>query len=142
MNNKCTQQRRAVLYLRSARDDEPASNIQRQRTACHAFARAHGLVVSREYVDVGSGVNDQRPGLTRLLDDLEQSDASVVIVWDMARLGRDPVVVANLLRTLSDLGVKVMEVSSGQAVSTKEIFMLGLRALIERWADEAEGVRQ
>ena len=84
---------RAALYLRLSRDDAGAGesvSIGGQRALLHAYAADHGWTVAGEYVDDGfSGTSFRRPGLQRLLEDVEAGRVDLVLTKDLSRLGRD-----------------------------------------------------
>ena len=84
---------RAALYLRLSRDDAGAGesvSIGGQRALLHAYAADHGWTVAGEYVDDGfSGTSFRRPGLERLLADVEAGRVDLVLTKDLSRLGRD-----------------------------------------------------
>ena len=55
-----------------------------------SYAKKHGLLNPRVYVDDGStGTNFNRPDFQRLLEDIELGYVTTVIVKDMSRLGRE-----------------------------------------------------
>lgn len=84
---------RAALYLRLSRDDAGAGesvSIGGQRALLRAYAADHGWTVVGEYVDDGfSGTSFRRPGLQRLLEDVEAGRVDLVLTKDLSRLGRD-----------------------------------------------------
>lgn len=84
---------RAALYLRLSRDDAgegESVSIGGQRALLQAYAGRRGWTVAGEYVDDGfSGTSFQRPGLRRLLADVEAGRVDVVLTKDLSRLGRD-----------------------------------------------------
>lgn len=84
---------RAALYLRLSRDDAGAGesvSIGGQRALLRAYAADHGWTVVGEYVDDGfSGTSFRRPGLQRLLEDVETGQVDLVLTKDLSRLGRD-----------------------------------------------------
>lgn len=84
---------RAALYLRLSRDDARAGesvSIGGQRALLRAYAADHGWTVVGEYVDDGfSGTSFRRPGLQRLLEDVEAGRVDLVLTKDLSRLGRD-----------------------------------------------------
>ena len=84
---------RAALYLRLSRDDAGAGesvSIGGQRALLRSYAADHGWTVAGEYVDDGfSGTSFRRPGLERLLADVEAGRVDLVLTKDLSRLGRD-----------------------------------------------------
>ena len=82
-----------ALYCRLSRDDgtdKESNSISNQKQMLLSYAKKHGLLNPRVYVDDGyTGTNFNRPDFQRLLDDIELGYVTTVIVKDMSRLGRD-----------------------------------------------------
>lgn len=82
-----------ALYLRLSRDDElqgESGSIQTQRMMLRQYAAEHGLPVVDEYIDDGwSGINFDRPGFQRMIDDIEDGKINCVVTKDLSRLGRN-----------------------------------------------------
>src|SRR5437763_16016858 len=84
---KSTENAKALIYLRVARDESPQEAAARQRRACERRAAELGLEVAGIYADQGSGNSLSRPGLAALLDDLDRrDDATYVITFDHGRI--------------------------------------------------------
>lgn len=83
----------AALYCRLSRDDgtEGESNsIANQKKLLAKYAQEHGFEHTKIYVDDGyTGTNFNRPGFEEMLDDIEMSYVSTVIVKDCSRFGRE-----------------------------------------------------
>lgn len=83
----------AGLYLRLSKDDErqgESVSIETQRSILTDYCLSHGYTIYKEYVDDGySGLNFQRPGFQKLLQDVENGAINMVITKDLSRLGRD-----------------------------------------------------
>ena len=89
---------RAVIYIRLSEADEGKSyeseseSITNQRNLLMNFVKEKGFIFVGEYVDDGySGTNFERPGFTKMIEDIENKMANLVIVKDLSRLGRDHV---------------------------------------------------
>lgn len=84
---------KAGLYLRLSKDDErqgESVSIETQRAILTDYCIAHGFTIHKEYVDDGySGLNFNRPGFQKLLEDVEAAEINMVITKDLSRLGRD-----------------------------------------------------
>lgn len=83
----------AGLYLRLSKDDEregESSSIGTQRAMLLEHCQINGYTVYDIYVDDGySGLNFNRPGFQRMLEDIENGKINMVITKDLSRLGRD-----------------------------------------------------
>lgn len=79
-------QRVTALYCRLSRDDELAgesNSIQNQRKMLEVYANSHGFPNHDFYVDDGiSGTTFDRPGLNRMIEDVELGRIGTVIVKD------------------------------------------------------------
>ena len=89
---------RAVIYIRLSEADEGKSyeseseSITNQRNLLMNFVKGKGFIFVGEYVDDGySGTNFERPGFTKMIEDIKNKMANLVIVKDLSRLGRDHV---------------------------------------------------
>lgn len=84
---------RAALYLRLSREDgdrDVSESIENQRSFLCTYADEHAITVFDVYIDDGySGVNFERPGFKRLINDIESGRVNTVITKDLSRLGRD-----------------------------------------------------
>ncbi|MHA1755686.1 MAG: IS607 family transposase [Promethearchaeota archaeon] len=80
---------RCALYGRvSSSKQRKGGDLERQIGKLRDFSRERGYSVVREYRDVGSGINDTRRGLIRLLKDAANNKFDVVVVNYNDRLAR------------------------------------------------------
>jgi DNA invertase Pin-like site-specific DNA recombinase len=83
----------AVTYLRvSGESQVEGDGLIRQRAACEAYARKHGIEIVDEFRDEGvSGCREPqyRPGLQALIGRLAMNGVRMVLVEHPDRLGRD-----------------------------------------------------
>ncbi len=84
---------RAALYCRLSFDDAylgESGSIQTQRALLTQYCKENRIPVYDVYVDDGfSGTNFERPDFKRMLTDLENHKANLVIVKDLSRFGRE-----------------------------------------------------
>lgn len=82
-----------ALYARLSRDDDSdgdSNSIAHQKQILEKYAKDHGFVNCKQFVDDGfSGTNFNRPGFQALVAEIEADHISTVIVKDMSRLGRN-----------------------------------------------------
>lgn len=85
--------RAVALYERLSRDDEnqgESNSIVNQKMYLETFAEKQGFAPIRHFTDDGySGVNFNRPGFQKMLEEIKNGNISTVIVKDMSRLGRN-----------------------------------------------------
>lgn len=62
--------------------------LKRQLSALKSYSRKRGHVIHKSYSDVGSGLNDKRRGLLKLLSDASLGKFEVVVVNYNDRLAR------------------------------------------------------
>lgn len=108
----------AGLYLRLSREDEntqESMSIANQKDFLIRYAMENGWNIKDIYIDDGySGTNFERPGFTRLIDDITQSKINMVITKDLSRLGRDYIGVGHYLeRFFPENKVRYIAVNDG-----------------------------
>src|SRR5688500_9107666 len=87
--------RTAVAYYRtsSAANVGPdKDSLTRQREAVTTYAKAHGLMIVREFYDAavcGADPIDQRPGFLAMLQYLHSNGARVILLETASRFARD-----------------------------------------------------
>ena len=115
---------RCAVYTRKSSDEgleQEFNSLDAQREACLAYIasqRGEGWTVStRRYDDGGwSGGTMERPGLQRLLADIEAGDVSVVVVYKVDRLTRSLADFARIVDTFDRREVSFVSVT--QAFNT------------------------
>lgn len=90
---KETKLNKTAIYCRLSQDDGmvgDSSSIQTQKMMLEQFVKDNNFVLYDIYVDDGyTGLNYNRPGFQRLLEDIENSKIDIVVTKDLSRLGRD-----------------------------------------------------
>ncbi|QDK47314.1 recombinase family protein [Bdellovibrio sp. ZAP7] len=89
--------KRAIIYARVSVLD---LNPQNQITPLLKHAEHLGFEVVDELVDYASGTKADRPELNKALDKLKKSEADVLLVYSIDRLGRS---VSHLIKVVDDL---------------------------------------
>ena len=83
MNN-----RKIAIYIRVASVD--ADSLTKQERIMIGYAAEHGCMDAAVYRDIGvSGLTLDRPGMSKLLEDIENGLISAVIVKDLSRVARN-----------------------------------------------------
>ena len=114
-----------ALYCRLSRDDEQQGesySIKNQKQILEKYAKDNGFKNTRFFVDDGwSGVSFARPAFTEIMEMAEQGKIENLIVKDHSRLGRNRLIVGQLLEEEFDrLGIRyiaIMDKSTPQRVS-------------------------
>lgn len=90
-----------ALYCRLSRDDElqgESNSITNQKSIIRKYAKEHGFQNTKFFVDDGySGVSFTRPAFMELVELAEQGQIETIVVKDHSRLGRNRLIVGQLL---------------------------------------------
>jgi putative DNA-invertase from lambdoid prophage Rac len=101
---------RAALYHRvSTLDQNPAL----ARDELRAAALARGCTDPELIEETGSGANNDRPGLQRVLDLARRGKIDTVICWKLDRFGRSALDLLANVRTLEDAGCRFVALTQG-----------------------------
>ena len=104
-----------ALYCRLSRDDEQqgeSNSIKNQKQILEKYAKDNGFKNTRFFVDDGwSGVSFARPAFTEIMEMAEQGKIENLIVKDHSRLGRNRLIVGQLLEEEFDrLGIRYIAI--------------------------------
>ena len=101
MNTTQPSDKITALYCRLSRDDETegeSNSITNQKAILERYAKENGFRNTRFFVDDGwSGTSFARPAFTEFMELAEQGRVGTLIVKDHARLGRNRLIVGQLL---------------------------------------------
>lgn len=101
---------RLALYHRaSTLDQDPAL----ARAELESWAARQGGAVASLVEERGSGANNNRPGLQRVLDAARRGKIDAVVVWKLDRFGRSALDVLANIQALADAGVRFVCMSQG-----------------------------
>lgn len=127
---------RAALYHRVSTNDQ---NPDAARIALRDAAQRFGLRVVLEIEETGSGANNDRPGLVRVLEAARRGQLDAILVWKLDRFGRSALDLLANLRQLENSGVRFVAVTQGldihpggDALSRLMLTMLAAIAEFER----------
>lgn len=108
---------RAVIYCRISQDRGGAGlGVERQLEDCQALAERMNWDVVETYIDndVSAFSGKKRPAYQRMLDDLDEGKATVVIVWHTDRLHRSPLELEGYINLCERRGVSTHTVQAGE----------------------------
>ena len=119
MTDQVKIKRRCAIYTRKSSEEgleQEFNSLHAQREACEAFIasqRSEGWVLVRDQYDDGgiSGGTLERPGLQRLLEDIEDGLVDVVVVYKIDRLSRSLADFAKLVEVFDRNGVTFVSVT-------------------------------
>ena len=90
---KQIERKNIAIYCRLSQDDGiegDSSSIHTQKMMLEQFVKDNNFVLYDIYVDDGySGLNFNRPGFQRRLQDIDNGKIDIIITKDLSRLGRD-----------------------------------------------------
>jgi DNA invertase Pin-like site-specific DNA recombinase len=117
---------RCAVYTRKSSEEgleQEFNSLHAQREACEAFIasqRSEGWVLVRDQYDDGgiSGGTLDRPGLKRLLADIEDGLVDVVVVYKIDRLSRSLADFARLVEVFDRNGVTFVSVTQSFNTTT------------------------
>ena len=101
---KETKEEKVVIYARVS-SSENKSNLETQKERLINYCNAKGYKVHKVITEVGSGVNDERPKLTKLL---QENDYSKIVVEHKDRLTRFGFNYFNVFTKLMDKEIEVV----------------------------------
>ena len=127
-----------ALYCRLSRDDEiqgESFSISNQKRILESYAREHGLMNYRFFVDDGwSGANFQRPGFMEMMEGVENGEIKTVVTKDLSRLGRNYLQVGMYTEMVFPRkGVRYIAVNDGVDSAQGDNDLTPLRNLFNEW---------
>jgi DNA invertase Pin-like site-specific DNA recombinase len=104
-----------AYYRTSTATNAESDTWERQKATCQAWAKRTGFTISGETREVFTGTEDKRPGLAKLLAEIQPGETIVVAGSD--RLSRDLMVQITLLAKFSQMGVHCVDAGSGRSLT-------------------------
>jgi DNA invertase Pin-like site-specific DNA recombinase len=137
MSDVLKRRMRCAVYTRKSSEeglDQEYNSIDAQRDAGHAYIasqRAEGWIpVADDYDDAAfSGGNMERPGLKRLMSDVEAGKIDVVVIYKIDRLTRSLVDFSKMVEVFERQGVSFVSVTQ-QFNTTTSMGRLMLNVLL------------
>jgi site-specific DNA recombinase len=131
----------AVLYLRVSTKDQASRgndlegfSIPAQRDAVTRKAQAIGAQVIAEFIDAGESARSaDRPELQRMLEFLESTSVTFVIVHKIDRLARNRLDDVMINLALKKAGARLVSVSENVDETPSGILLHGIMASIAEW---------
>ena len=123
---KITRKLRCAVYTRKSSEEgleQEFNSLHAQREACESYIasqRSEGWVLVRDQYDDGgiSGGTLERPGLKRLLADIEDGLVDVVVVYKIDRLSRSLMDFSKLVEVFDRNGVTFVSVTQSFNTTT------------------------
>lgn len=125
---------KVILYARVS-SGENKSNVEAQLERLRLFAAAKGYEVKKEVKEIGSGLNDKRPLLEKIL---VSNDWDILVVEHKDRLARFGINYMNVL--LEKLGKKIEIINNVQ--DSKDDLMQDFVSIITSFTARLYGLRR
>ena len=127
-----------ALYCRLSRDDEQdglSGSIKNQQTILEKYAQENGFRNTRVFIDDGwSGTNFARPAFTEIMELAEKGRIGTLIVKDHSRLGRNRLIVGQLLEEGFDsLGVRYIAIMDNIDTAKGISDLVPMQDLFNEW---------
>jgi DNA invertase Pin-like site-specific DNA recombinase len=127
-----------ALYCRLSRDDEQdglSGSIKNQQTILEKYAQENGFRNTRVFIDDGwSGTNFARPAFTEIMELAEKGLIGTLIVKDHSRLGRNRLIVGQLLEEGFDsLGVRYIAIMDNIDTARGISDLVPMQDLFNEW---------
>ena len=127
-----------ALYCRLSREDEQegvSGSIQHQQDILQRYAKENGFKNTRVFSDDGySGVTFTRPAFMELMDLAEQGKVETLIVKDHSRLGRNRLIVGQLLEEDFDrLGIRYIAIMDNIDTAKGLSDLVPMQDLFNEW---------
>lgn len=125
---------RAMIYARVS-SAENKTNLDSQCERLRNFAGAKGYIIVKEIKEIGSGLNDKRPKLERLL---LMDDWDILLVEHKDRLARFGVNYLNILLEKQDKKIEIIN----EAETDKDDLMQDFVAIVTSFCARLYGLRR
>ena len=126
-----------IAYERLSRDDEAVGDslsIQNQKMLLEDYAARNGITNLTHLVDDGwSGTRWDRPGIVRLIEEVERGNVEICLVKDMSRIGRDHLRVGLLLEQCRERGVRFIAINDNVDTARNDDDFTPFRNIINEW---------
>lgn len=127
-----------ALYCRLSRDDEQegmSNSIKNQQAILEKYAKENGFNNPRVFIDDGwSGVTFARPAFTEIMELAEQGLIRTLIVKDHSRLGRNRLIVGQLMEEEFDrLGIRYIAIMDNIDTAKGISDLVPMQDLFNEW---------
>ncbi len=129
--------KQTILYSRLSREDERANeslSIENQKAFLEEYANRNGFTNLVHLSDDGwSGTRWDRPGMSKLLDEVDKGTVSAVLCKDMSRAGRDFLRVELLMEKFREKGVRFIAITDNVDSDSGMDDFTPFRNIINEW---------
>ena len=127
-----------ALYCRLSRDDEQegvSGSIKNQQSILEKYAKDNGFKNTRVFIDDGwSGTTFARPAFTEIMELGEQGMIGTLIVKDHSRLGRNRLIVGQLMEEEFDrMGIRYIAIMDNIDTANGISDLVPMQDLFNEW---------
>ena len=121
-----------------ARVSTPQQSLEIQIDQIKKYCDYRKLEIMQLYQDHASGKNTDRPGYTRMIEDLQSNPLGIeaIIIYKLDRIGRSLIDLINIANALKNKNIGLISISDSIDTTTKEgrlfFYMMGSLAEYER----------
>lgn len=138
MKRKQSEEQIDALYARLSQEDEKegiSGSIEHQKAILEKYAKDNGFDNPKFFFDDGySGVTFNRPAFSKIMELAEQGKVRTLIVKDHSRLGRNRLVVGQLLEEDFDrLGVRYIAIMDNIDTAKGISDLVPMQDLFNKW---------
>lgn len=120
-----------AAYVRISRDEDRKQyvSIENQKLILNQYASANGMKIDVFYEDDNiSGYTFERPGIKRMLNDIDSGLIDTVLAKDLSRIGRHNAKVLLLIEDFKERGIRLILVNDNyDSFQTEEDDILGIK---------------
>ena len=130
----------ARLYARvSTKKQADAGNLERQMDRLRQYTKEHNFIVKAEFMDVASGLNQKRRGLTNVLKLAERGEYKKLVIEYPDRLARFGY--SYIERHLRYCGVEVIAIAEKESEDAQSELVRDLLAIVTSFSARLYGAR-
>ncbi|MDQ3692615.1 MAG: recombinase family protein [Chloroflexota bacterium] len=117
-----------IIYVRVSSDEQARGySLPTQVESCCRYSTERGYTVVGTFQDAHSGTELDRPGLNATIAAVAALKPHAVVLHDVDRLGREPIVQAIAERELTKHGARIEYVLGGGTDSASDILLKGVK---------------
>ena len=113
--------KRAWTYCRVDAPEDTHSRLNMQKTELLDYAEQMNFKVVGSSEDIGSGLDFERPGLLKVMKAAGAGKFDVLLIKQLARLGRDMIKTIEFFKGLEQLNILVYSTLEGEITSLDAI---------------------
>ncbi|MFD2794664.1 recombinase family protein [Promicromonospora vindobonensis] len=131
-------EKRAGVYARTANEDGSLTAIPLQEDLCRRLCDEHGWRVVAVESDTASGLDEDRPGWSRIVNMAKAEEIDVIVASDPDRISRADSVYTMLNELTVKHGVGFATVKSGIHTSPEDAQVVRIRMMFDDYESDRQ----